>query len=169
MNVSLIVAVSKNGVIGRDGEIPWRLPADMQLFRRLTMGHYLILGRKTFEAIGGPLQGRKMIVLTRQQDYTAEGCTVTDDLDKALEIAREDGEMEAFIGGGAVVYAQALPRADRIYLSRVHAEIAGDTFFPALNEQEWALVKEQDYPLVEGQEFAFTFQILERKPEQNTP
>jgi dihydrofolate reductase len=109
-----------------------------------------------------------MIVLTRQQDYAAEGCTVTDDLDKAIEIAREDGEMEAFIGGGAVVYAQALPLADRIYLSRVHAEIAGDTFLPAINEQEWTLVKSQEYPPVEGQEYAFTFQILERKPEQDT-
>ncbi|MGD2026579.1 MAG: dihydrofolate reductase [Anaerolineales bacterium] len=168
MMISLIVAASDNGVIGRDGGIPWRLPADMQLFRRLTMGHYLILGRKTFEAIGGPLRGRKMIVLTRQQDYAAEGCTVTDDLDKAIEIAREDGEMEAFIGGGAVVYAQALPLADRIYLSRVHAEIAGDTFLPAINEQEWTLVKSQEYPPVEGQEYAFTFQILERKPEQDT-
>lgn len=165
MIISQIVAVSENGVMGREGRLPWRLPADVELFRRLTMGHYLILGRKTYESIGRPLPGRKIIILTRQKDYAVEGCEVTDDLEKALEIARSNDESEAIIGGGAVVFAQAFPHTDRIYFTRVHAEIAGDTFYPAFNEQEWEVIKEQEYPLVEGQDHAFTFQILERKPQ----
>jgi dihydrofolate reductase len=121
MIVSLIAAVSDNGVIGLDGSIPWRLPADLKLFKQLTMGHTLILGRKTYQSIGRPLPGRKMVVLTRQLGFTAPGCHIAPSLEQALDTARAEGETEAFIGGGAVVYAQALPLADRIYLSRVHA------------------------------------------------
>jgi len=162
MIVSLIAAVSENGVIGLDGAIPWRLPADLKIFKQLTMGHYLIIGRKTYESIGRPLPGRKMVVLSRQPGYTAEGCQTAPSLNQALDLALADGENEAFIGGGAVLYAQALPLAHRIYLSRVHATISGDTFFPAFDERSWKVVESQSYPLIAGQEFAFTFEILER-------
>lgn len=163
MIVSLIAAISANGVIGRDGRIPWHLPADLKLFKAHTMGHHLIAGRRTYESIGKPLPGREMIVLTRQDDYIAEGCQVVHSLDQALEIAEAAGESEVFIIGGEVVYAQILPKADRLYLSQVDAMVMGDTFFPAFDEQDWQVTTEQHYPATDRQAYAFTFQILERK------
>jgi dihydrofolate reductase len=162
MIVSLIVALSENGVIGLDGAIPWRLPPDLKLFKQLTMGHHLILGRKTFQSIGRPLPGRKMVVLSRQPGFEVEGCRTAPSLEQALEMARTDGETEAFIGGGAVIYAQALQLADRIYLSRVHAVLAGDTFFPSFDEQSWQVIESQYYPESPDQQYAFTFKVLER-------
>ena len=163
MIVALIAAVSENGVIGRDGEIPWHLPADLKLFKRLTMGHHLIVGRKTFESIGKPLPGRKMIVLSRQPNYSVEGVITATSLQNALEIARKAGEDEVFIAGGAAVYAQALPLADRFYLSRVHANIRGDTTFPDFNLEEWKATVKTDYPAGTDQKHAFSFMILDRK------
>ncbi len=165
MIISLIAAISENGVIGKDGQIPWRLPADLKLFKTLTMGHHLIVGRRTYESIGKPLPGREMIVLTRQNDYTAPGCQIAHSLDEALEIAEAAGDSEAIIAGGELVYAQTLPIAHRMYLSHVHATLPGDTFFPAYDEQDWQITKEETYPLTEGQEYTFTFQILDRKQE----
>jgi dihydrofolate reductase len=162
MIVSLIAAVSDNGVIGLDGAIPWHLPADLKLFKQLTMGHYLIVGRRTYQSIGRPLPGRKMLVLSRQPDFTAEGCFTAPSLEQALNMAREDGETEAFIGGGAVIYAQAFPLANRIYLSRVHAVVAGDTFFPSFDMQSWQVIKRQYYPSRLGQEHSFTTEVLHR-------
>ncbi|MEJ2759829.1 MAG: dihydrofolate reductase [Anaerolineales bacterium] len=146
MIVSLIAAISENGVIGKDGEIPWRLPADLKLFKTLTMGHHLIIGRRTYESIGKPLPGREMIVLTRKNDYIASGCQVASSMDEAMEIAEAAGDTEAFVAGGEVVYAQTLPIADRLYLSHIHATITGDTFFPAYDEQDWQITKEEDIP-----------------------
>jgi len=166
MIVSLIAAVSENGVIGLDGGIPWRLPADLKLFKQLTMGHTLILGRKTYQSIGRPLPGRKMVVLTRQMEFTAPGCLIAPSLEQALDTAQAEGETEAFIAGGAVVYAQALPLADRIYLSRVHAVVAGDTFFPAFDESAWQVTQSEQHPKQPGQEYGFTFEVLERIPHQ---
>ena len=162
MIISLIAAVSDNGVIGLDGKIPWRLPADLKLFKQLTMDHTLILGRKTYQSIGRPLPGRKMVVLSRQTGFIAPGCLIVPSLEQALDTARANGETEAFIGGGAVVYAQALPLADRIYLSRVHAVVAGDTFFPAFDETYWQVTRSQPYPKQPGQEYDFTFEVLDR-------
>lgn len=165
MIISLIAAISENGVIGRDGSIPWRLPADLKLFKTHTMDHHLIAGRRTYESIGKPLPGRKMIVLTRQDGYTAEGCQVAHSLDEALEIAEAAEDSEVFVIGGEVVYAQVLPKADRLYLSRVDAMVMGDTFFPAFDEHDWQITEEQHYPATDGQEYPFTFQVLERKQE----
>ena len=163
MNIALIAAVSENGVIGRDGGIPWHLPEDLQLFKRLTMGHHLIVGRKTFESIGKPLPGRKMIVLSRQPNYSAEGVITAISLQHALEIARKAGEDEVFIAGGAAVYARALPLADRFYLSRVHANVKGDAFFPEFNLDEWKVTVKTHYPASKSQKHDFTFMILDRK------
>ena len=165
MIISLIAAVSENGVIGLDGKIPWRLPADLKLFKKLTMNHHLIVGRKTFLSIGRPLPGRKMIVLSRQPSYSMEGCLTAASLQQALEVAQDSGDTEAFIGGGALIYAQALPLADLIYLSRVHAEVAGDTFFPSFDEQAWQVIKSQHYPITPDQEYPFTFEVFERVDE----
>jgi len=163
MIIALIAAVSENGVIGRDGEIPWHLPADLKLFKRLTMGHHLIVGRKTFESISKPLPGRRMIVLSRQPGYSVEGCLTASSLPNALEIARKAGEDEVFIAGGAGVYLQALPLADRFYLSRVHAKVKGDAFFPDFNLEDWKMIVKAEYPSGTGQRYDFTFIILDRK------
>ncbi|MFN2144835.1 MAG: dihydrofolate reductase [Anaerolineales bacterium] len=163
MIVSMIVAVSENGVIGREGQIPWDLPADLRNFKRLTMGHHLIVGRKTWESIGRPLPGRTMIVLSRKAGFKAEGCLTAASLPEAIEIAEMAGDAEAFIAGGSRVYEQAIPLADRIYLSRVHANVRGDTLFPEFNEKDWKVSVEVQYPKVSGQRLAFTFMILDRK------
>src|SRR5262245_37513826 len=129
MRISLIAAMAENGVIGRGGQLPWRLEADLARFKQLTMGHTVIMGRKTWESIGRPLPGRRMIVVTRQGRYAADGIEVAGNLEAALEAARVAGEEEAFIIGGAEVYRQALPLADRLYMTLVLAEIEGDTKF----------------------------------------
>lgn len=163
MIISIIAAVSENGVIGRDGKVPWNLPADLKLFKRLTMGHYLIVGRKTWESIGSPLPGRTMIVLTRQSGYKAEGCLTASSLTEAIEIAQAAREDEVFIGGGSVIYEYALPLADRMYLSQVHARVRGDAFFPEYQDKDWKLSMRVVYPQINGQGYAFTFMILDRR------
>jgi dihydrofolate reductase len=167
MIISLIAALDEEGVIGKEGRVPWRLPADLRLFRQLTMGHHLIVGRTTYESIGRPLPGRMMIVLSTRPDYRAEGCQTAASLRQALDMAGAAGEDEVFIGGGAEVYAQALPISDRFYLSRVHASVAGDTRFPLYDPNGWREELRHTYPSGEGQPLAFTFFILERKNRAN--
>ena len=135
MLVSLIVAMSKNRVIGRDNAIPWDIPADMNRFRELTSGHAVIMGRKTFESIGKPLQGRKNIVVTRQPGYPATGISIAGSLKEAFLLAQGDGEV--FICGGGEIYEQALPFAARIYLTLVDCDIEGDTRFPSILPNEY--------------------------------
>lgn len=135
MRISLIAAVAENRVIGRNGAIPWDLPADRRRFRELTWGHPVIMGRRTFESIGHPLAGRRNIVLTRQPGYRAEGCVVVHDLRSALEAAGEGDEI--FIIGGGELYRETLPFAERIYLTIVHVTVAGDVLFPELPAGEF--------------------------------
>jgi dihydrofolate reductase len=130
MILSIIAAMAENRVIGRAGAIPWDIPADRQRFRELTMGHPVIMGRKTFTAIGRPLPGRENIILTRQPGYRVEGCRVAATLKEALAACA--GADEVFICGGEDIYRQALAVADRIYLTVIHRECAGDTFFPPI-------------------------------------
>jgi dihydrofolate reductase len=130
MIISIIAAMAENRVIGRDGELPWDIPADRQRFRELTMGHPVIMGRRTFESIGRPLPGRPTIVLTRRPDYRVAGCQVAHSLDEALAACGDAAE--AFICGGEGLYRQTLPLAERIYLTTVHTRCAGDTFFPPI-------------------------------------
>jgi dihydrofolate reductase len=163
MIISMIAAISENGIIGRKGKLPWKLPDDLKLFKRLTMGHHLIVGRKTYESIGKPLPGRTMIVLSRQEGYSANGCLTAASLPEALDIARNAGETEAFIGGGAAVYAQALTLADRFYLTRVHTNIKGDAEFPLFDESGWKVTVRHQYPARKGQRYSFTFMIMDRK------
>ncbi len=128
--ISMIVAMAKNRLIGRNGQLPWHLPSDLRRFKRLTMGHVLLMGRRTFESIGKPLPGRRTIVLSRDPDYRATGCEVAPGLDAALQLA--GSVEEVFICGGAEIYRQALPLAAKIYLTELDTEIAGDNFFPEL-------------------------------------
>jgi len=162
MTVALIVAVSTNGVIGRDGDLPWRLPADLRHFKSTTMGHHLIIGRATWDEVGRPLPGRTMVVVTRNQGFAADGVRVAHSLEAALELAKDD--VEPFIGGGAEIYRQALDAdvVDRMYVTRIHAEIEGDTFFPEVDWHRWLLADRIDHPADEKNEHPFTFEVWDR-------
>ena len=137
MLISLIAAVAQNGVIGREGGLPWRLPEDLKFFKATTLGKPIIMGRKTFDSIGKPLPGRRNIVLTRDPHWRAPGIDVAHDLDGALRIARDSGADEAMIIGGADIYEMALPIARRIYLTRILREFDGDAQFPFIDPLEW--------------------------------
>jgi dihydrofolate reductase len=163
MTISIIAALAANGVIGRNNQIPWRLSADLKRFKALTMGHHLIVGRKTFESIGRVLPGRKMVVITRDTSYSAEGISVAHSLEEALRVAHEDDH--AFIGGGSEIYAQALHLADRLYLTRVHAEVDGDAVFPEFDEVTWSLVDTEHFENDDKNEFPFSFLTYTRNRE----
>lgn len=137
----LIVAVARNGVIGRGGTLPWRLASDLQRFRALTMGHHIIMGRRTFESIGRPLPGRKSIVVSRNAQFSAPGCQSASSLDQALALAR--GDDEVFVIGGAELYREALQRAQRLYVTEVAAEVPGDTYFPPFERDQWREVSRE--------------------------
>lgn len=163
MIVSLIVATDRNGGIGIDGRLPWHLPADLKRFRELTMGHHLIVGRKTFDSIGKALPGRQMIIVTRNRSFQAKDCLVAHSVEEALELARQRGEDEVFVGGGGEIYAQSLALADRIYLTIVEAEVEADAFFPKLSDGEWIEGESEFHPVDERNALPFTFKVLERK------
>jgi dihydrofolate reductase len=163
MIVSLIVAMDRKRGIGRDNALPWRLSADLKRFRELTMGHHIVLGRKTYESIGKPLPGRTMIIVTRNVAFSAEGSFVVHSLDQALALAEARGETEVFICGGAEIYAQALPHADRLYLTEVDAEVAADAYFPAFNADEWREGSSETWLADEKNQYSSTFRVLQRK------
>jgi dihydrofolate reductase len=163
MIISLIVAMDEERGIGRQNALPWKLSDDLKRFKALTMGHTLILGRKTYHAIGRPLPGRMIIILTRNPDYAIDGCRIARTLHQALELAAADGENEVFIGGGGEVFAQALPHTDRIYLTQVHASLECDVFFPQLVLNEWIEVERSFHPANDKNQYPSTFYVLERK------
>jgi len=136
MKISLIAAMAENRVIGRHGRIPWKIPGEQKIFKKITMGHVVIMGRKTFESLDQPLPGRTNIIVTRQTEYRADGCIVAHDLTGAIKCCPAD-EDEAFICGGGQLYQEALPLADRIYLSVIPGKMAGDTFFPVISPAEF--------------------------------
>ena len=162
MIVSLIVAMDEQRGIGKEGRLPWHLSADLKRFKRLTMGHHLIMGRKTYESIGRPLPGRTLIVITRNPRYAAEGCLIAASLKGALAIAEKGGETEAFIAGGGQIFAQALPLADRIYMTLVHAVVKANVFFPEYEPKDWIEAEHSYQPADERNQFPFTFKVLER-------
>lgn len=164
MIISLLVAMDEKRGIGKDGKLPWRLSSDLKRFRELTMGHHLIVGRKTFEAIGKPLPGRQTIVVTHNPSYTFEGCLIAGSVEAALALAESRGENEAFVIGGADIYAQALAVADRVYLTEVHADVDADTFFPEFDRSNWIEKECSFQPADEKNQHACTFRWLERKP-----
>jgi dihydrofolate reductase len=159
-SLTLIAALARNRVIGRDNRLPWHLPADLRFFKRTTMGQWLLMGRRTWESIGRPLPGRRMIVLSREPDYQAPGCMVAQSLDAALELA--GAVPEVMVIGGATLYQQTLPRAERLYLTRVEADVPGDTWFPEWNERDWRLVWEEAHPADADHAWPYRFQRLER-------
>jgi dihydrofolate reductase len=157
--ISLIYAVSENGVIGLNGHLPWHLPDDFRHFKDLTLGHPIIMGSRTYEGLGRPLPGRQNIVLTQDPDYHRHGVQVAHSLDEAIDMAESDN---VFVIGGAKVFQAALPRASRIYETRVHATVAGDTFFdPDLSH--WLEESSQKHPADERHEYGFTYVTWERE------
>lgn len=164
MRISIIVAVAENGVIGRGGQLPWRLSADLQRFKQLTMGHTIIMGRRTWESIGRALPERKMIVVTRQPDYQIEdaGVAKAASLSEAIETARAAGDEEAFVIGGAELYREALTTADRLYYTRVLAAVEGDTQFPAINWTKWRLIESTEQPASVKNDYPCIFEVYER-------
>jgi dihydrofolate reductase len=160
LKISIIVAASANNVIGDEGQLPWSLPEDLQNFKAVTMGKPMVMGRATYDSIGKALPGRQSIVLTRQGDFSADGCDVVDSPAAALEAAG-DAE-EVMIVGGGEIYRLFLPMAHRIYLTRVQAEINGDTTFPELDMNEWDVVAVAEYPAGDEREFGFDIETLDR-------
>lgn len=162
MKLSIIAALGRNRAIGYQNQLPWRLPADLQRFKQLTMGHHMLMGRKTFESIGRPLPGRTSIIITRQPGYKAEGCLIVHSLEDAITLAKSRGEQEAFVIGGADIYAQALPLADRMYLTWVEAEPEADAFFPTFDESAWEIIEETTFAADEKHPYAMRFVTLRR-------
>ena len=157
MIMSAIVAMASNRVIGNRGGIPWKIPGEQKMFKEITLGHTVIMGRKTYESIGRPLPGRTNIVITRQSDYQAEGCTVVHDLDSAFRSC-PPGESEAFICGGGQLYREAMPATDRIYLTVLPREVDGDTYFPEISDTEFKMTKSE---LIDGVE-PYNFYVYDR-------
>lgn len=162
------VARSLNGVIGRDNDLPWRLKSDLQMFKAATLGKPVIMGRKTWDSLPRkPLPGRLNIVLTRDHKFEAEGAVVCDTWSEAVQIgkeqAAEDGVEEVCVIGGAALFELAMPRAKRIYVTEVQAEVQGDVHFPAFDETAWTEVRREERPAGEGDDFPFVFRVLERK------
>lgn len=160
MKVSLIVAMARNRVIGRDNRLPWRLSSDLKWFKSLTMGHHVIMGRRTYDSIGRPLPGRTSIVISRTWSAAPEGVTVVRSIEEALEAAR--GEEEVFVLGGAEVFRRTLPMADTLFLTLVHADVEGDVLFPELEPDDWQLVSREDHDSDEKNEYPFSFLVYER-------
>ncbi|MEJ8801695.1 dihydrofolate reductase [Pontibacter sp. H249] len=160
--VSIIVATAENNVIGKDNQLIWHLPADLKHFKQLTMGHPILMGRKTFESIGKPLPGRTSIIITRQEDYEAEGCIVAPSVQEAIQKAKELDEQVCIIGG-AEIYKQALPLTDCIELTKIHHSFDGDTFFPDLNADDWEVIAEEKHEPDEKNKYNYTFKTLRRK------
>jgi dihydrofolate reductase len=153
--ISIIVAASENNVIGRDGELPWRLSDDLKRFKAITMGKPIVMGRKTWESIGKPLPGRQNIVITRQRVFTAAGCDVVASVDEAVAAAGVAAEI--MIIGGSQIYALFMRHAARLYLTRVHAVIEGDAFFPAPKDDDWQLVSDEVHSADDKNEFDYSF------------
>jgi dihydrofolate reductase len=168
MRISIIVALAPNGVIGRNGTLPWRLSDDLKRFRRLTMGHTIIMGRRTWESIGRPLPGRTTIVVTRQRNYQLpDGVHVACSLDEAIEIASTRNEEEAFVVGGAELYHEALSHVDRFYFTEVAADVEGDTYFPlnfdTFDWDGWVTIETEAHDADEKNEYAFVFVTMQRR------
>ncbi len=166
MIVSIIAAVAENGVIGRDGDLPWRLSSDLRRFKEITLGKPVVMGRKTWDSIGRPLPGRANIVVSRNADFVADGADVAADIDAALEIARrraaETGADEIFVIGGAALYEAALGLAGRLYLTEVQAAVSGDTHFPDVDRALWREIARETRPAGEKDDHPHAFVTLER-------
>lgn len=163
MKISFICAASQNGIIGRDNRLPWHLPADLAHFKRLTTGHPILMGRKTYESIGKPLPNRTNIVITRQTDFQANGCLVAHSLQAAFDLCSTDDEI--FIIGGAEIYRQTLPVANKIYLTRIRRDFEGDTFLFELDPSVWRETFREDFAPDKKNKYSYSFITYEKSSE----
>lgn len=164
MTITVIVAVAENGVIGRDNNVPWHLPKDLKRFKELTTGHTVIMGRKTFDSIDRrPLRNRRCIIVTRNPDYQPAGVETADSVETALQKAGKAGDHHVFVAGGRKIYEVALALADEVQLTRVHAAVEGDVFFPTLPPEQWDMVETERHEADERHAHAFTFQRYARR------
>jgi len=156
MTVSIIAALSANNVIGRNNRLPWHVSADLKRFKSLTLGHHLLIGRRTFESLDRPLPGRTIVVITRDPNFAADGVLTAPSVERAIDVARLDPEL--FIGGGAQIFEQTIHRAERMYLTRIHAEIEGDAFFPEFDDvTEWNLVDVEHHEADDKNDYPYSF------------
>jgi len=163
MIISIIVAVANNNVIGKKNQLVWYLPADLRHFKQLTMGHHIIMGRKTFEAIGKSLPGRTSIIITRQKRYVATDCLVVNSLKEAIKVAKMNNEDEAFIIGGGEIYKLAMNIADKIHLTEIRESFEGDTFFPVIDPSEWKETSRKEFLADEKNKYNYAFVELVKK------
>jgi dihydrofolate reductase len=166
MKLSVIVAVAENGVVGRNNALPWYIPADLQYFKRTTLGKPIVMGRKTFESIGRPLPGRTNIVISSNAAYSAEGVSIVSSLPDALELAEKvaliDGTDELMVIGGATIYEAAVPLADRLYVTEIHAKVAGDAYLSPLDWDSWVECSRERHAAIEPNIYDFSFVVYER-------
>lgn len=167
LRLAIMVAAAENGVIGRNNALPWHLPGDLQYFKRVTMGKPILMGRKTFESIGRPLPGRTNVVITRNPDFSAEGIRVVESLAAALRLAEDialvDGVEELVVIGGAEIYREALPLAQRLYLTEVHASIEGDAWLPEIDWADWREVQRERHAAEGNNPYDYSFVVYERR------
>jgi dihydrofolate reductase len=156
--ISIIVALSENNVVGVKNQLPWKLSADLKRVKALTMGHHIIMGRKTYESIGKPLPGRTNVIITRNKDFKAEGCVIARSLEHALEISKDDSEV--FIFGGGEIFRDAMNLASKIYMTRVHTSIKGDTHFPEVKPFDWRIIHLEEFKADEKNEYDYSFMTL---------
>jgi dihydrofolate reductase len=162
MTISLVVAASENNVIGKDNRLLWHLPNDMKFFKNTTWGMPVIMGRKTYESLGKPLAGRTNIIMTRDAAWSAPGTKVTSNMEEAMQLAAETDAKEVFVIGGGEIFKQVLPQANRVYLTRVHTSIEGDTFFPELPQKDWQLLTQLDFAADAKHKYGYSFQVWQR-------
>jgi dihydrofolate reductase len=160
MKLSLIVAMAMNRTIGVDKQMPWHLSADLKKFKKITMGHPIIMGRKTFESIGRPLSGRKNIIISRNSNYQQEGCVVFNSLEQAIEHCNH--EKEVFVIGGATLYESILDKSDRLYVTEIKKTFKGDTWFPAIDKNQWIEYQREDIDHDASVDFSYSFVIYDR-------
>lgn len=167
IKVCPIVAVADNGVIGKDNDLPWRIKSEFSYFKSKTMGHPIVMGRKSFDALGKPLPGRTNIIITRDKSWHADGAMVAHTLEEGIaiakDIARKDGKDEVFIGGGAEIYKLALPLSDRLYYTEVHLKPEGQIHFPTFDRSQWVEIKREFHEALPGEDGNFTITVLDRK------
>jgi dihydrofolate reductase len=161
MALSLIVAISQNGIIGREMDLPWHISADLKRFKSLTMGHHIVMGRKTYESIGRLLPGRTTVIITRQSDYQIPGAIVVNSIDEAIAVAADD--QETFIVGGSQIYNLALPLVDTLYITRVHADVEGDTRLDAVDWSAWECESSERHSAGEKNDHEYSFEIYRRE------
>tara|TARA_B100001765_G_scaffold191474_1_gene138784 strand:- start:130 stop:615 length:486 start_codon:yes stop_codon:yes gene_type:complete len=161
MQLSIIVAMDRNRVIGRGGALPWHISSDLKNFKKITMGKPILMGRKTHDSIGKPLPGRENIILTNNKKYSAEGCTVKNTLDEVYSYCEE--QLEVVVMGGAILYSQTLDKAEKLYITEVNASVNGDTFFPEYKSSQWREISRESFNADENNEFDYSFTVLERK------